>query len=152
MSSDKAVTVEQARAKLGDLVIKAMRGETTVITRYGKPVAQITPYTQESAMTSYIAAIATAADVVAGNFCDVSVIECEEASIGIDDDGNEILEQQMTDRVAMPAQETTVLIDDADSAVKVEDDAERILVANGWRVTGKWEPSDNAIYATVELA
>lgn len=45
------MTVEQARAKLGDLVIAAMRGETTVITRYGKPAAMITPFSQEPAMT-----------------------------------------------------------------------------------------------------
>ena len=38
------MTIEQARAKLGDLVIKAMAGQSTVITRYGKPVAQIAPF------------------------------------------------------------------------------------------------------------
>jgi prevent-host-death family protein len=50
MSSNE-MTVEQARAKLGDLVIKAMLGESTIITRYGKPVAQITPYAPERTMT-----------------------------------------------------------------------------------------------------
>lgn len=50
MSSNE-MTVEQARAKLGDLVIKAMLGESTIITRYGKPVAQVVPFTQESAMS-----------------------------------------------------------------------------------------------------
>jgi len=50
MSSNE-MTVEQARAKLGDLVIKAMQGESTIITRYGKPVAQIVPFAdQEPAM------------------------------------------------------------------------------------------------------
>jgi antitoxin (DNA-binding transcriptional repressor) of toxin-antitoxin stability system len=40
------MTVEQARAKLGDLVIAAMRGDTTTITRYGRAVAQIGPITE----------------------------------------------------------------------------------------------------------
>lgn len=44
--------IEEARKCLGDLVIKAMAGETTILTRYGKPVAQITPYAAlEPAMT-----------------------------------------------------------------------------------------------------
>ena len=38
------MTIEQARAKLGDLVLSAMNGQTTTITRYGKPVAQIGPF------------------------------------------------------------------------------------------------------------
>lgn len=46
MSSNE-IPVEQARKVLGDLVIKAMRGQTTILTRYGKPIAQITPYTPE---------------------------------------------------------------------------------------------------------
>lgn len=33
----------EARASLGDLVIRAQGGEPTVITRYGKPAAMITP-------------------------------------------------------------------------------------------------------------
>jgi hypothetical protein len=107
---------------------------------------------QEPGRTSYVATIGTAPDVVEGDFCDVSVIECEEVSAGYDDEGAEILEQRMTNRVAMPAQDTTVRTDDEDSAVKAEDDAERVLLANGWRVTGEWEPSDNSSYATVELA
>jgi antitoxin (DNA-binding transcriptional repressor) of toxin-antitoxin stability system len=41
--TSQEMTVEQARAKLGDLVIAAMRGEITIITRYGDPVAQIGP-------------------------------------------------------------------------------------------------------------
>lgn len=50
MSSNE-MTIEQARAKLGDLVIKAMRGQTTTLTRYGKPVARIVPI-QEPAVQS----------------------------------------------------------------------------------------------------
>lgn len=36
-------TIEQARAKLGDLVIAAMHGEETTITRHGRPAARIVP-------------------------------------------------------------------------------------------------------------
>ena len=40
----KQVSIQEARALLGDLVIAAQRNkETTVITRYGKPAAIIAP-------------------------------------------------------------------------------------------------------------
>jgi prevent-host-death family protein len=39
----KQVSIQEARAQLGDLVIAAQNGETTVITRYGKPAAVIAP-------------------------------------------------------------------------------------------------------------
>lgn len=39
------MSVQEARAKLGDLVIAAKeRGEVTVITRYGAPAALLMPY------------------------------------------------------------------------------------------------------------
>jgi prevent-host-death family protein len=39
--------MEDARAKFGDLVDRArLAGETTVITRYGKPVAAIVPFSE----------------------------------------------------------------------------------------------------------
>lgn len=41
--SSQEMTVEQARAKLGDLVLDAIRGNETVLTRYGKRVARIVP-------------------------------------------------------------------------------------------------------------
>lgn len=142
----------EAHDRFKTLTDRAAHGKTVIVTKHGRPYVQLTAVPKEPAMTSYIAAIATTSDVVAGDLCDVSVIECEEVSVGIDDNGDEILEQQMTNRVAMPSQETTVRTDDADSAAEVEDEAEQILAANGWRVTGKWEPSDNASYATVEPA
>ncbi|MFC5946474.1 hypothetical protein ACFPZ4_34355, partial [Micromonospora harpali] len=46
--TSETMPVEQARKVLGDLVIRAsLHGKTTVLTRYGQPVAQIAPYTQE---------------------------------------------------------------------------------------------------------
>lgn len=42
----RTVTIENARAKLGELVdLARIAGETTVITSYGKPVAAIVPFT-----------------------------------------------------------------------------------------------------------
>jgi len=40
----RTVTIESARATLGDLVARAqMTGESTLITRYGKPAAVLVP-------------------------------------------------------------------------------------------------------------
>jgi hypothetical protein len=100
----------------------------------------------------YVAAIGTARDVVEGDFCDVSVIESEDTNTKITDDGAEVPVFELTDRVAMPAQELTIRTDDADRDLKIQPEAERVLSANGWRVVGKWEPSDNACYAGVELS
>lgn len=49
MSSEE-ITIEQARAKLGDLVIAAMNGQPTTITRYGRPAAMLVPYVEEPAV------------------------------------------------------------------------------------------------------
>src|SRR5262245_57021693 len=51
MSSEET-TIEQARAKLGDLVIAAMNGQPTTITRYGRPAAMLVPYAEEPAVTT----------------------------------------------------------------------------------------------------
>lgn len=43
----RTVTIESARATLGDLVARAqMTGESTLITRYGKPAAVLVPVSQ----------------------------------------------------------------------------------------------------------
>jgi prevent-host-death family protein len=49
MSSEE-MTIEQARAKLGDRVIAAMNGQPTVITRYGRPAAMLVPFVKEPAV------------------------------------------------------------------------------------------------------
>lgn len=46
---DRKMSLEDARARLPHLVDLAERGETTVITRHGKPAARITPI-EETAM------------------------------------------------------------------------------------------------------
>lgn len=86
-------------------------------------------------MTTYTAAIGTAADVVAGDFCDVSVIV--DGTVGL------------TSEVVMAA-ETAVRTDHEDVLGIVEADAERVLAENGWRVTGDWSVAYNALYAPVE--
>ena len=86
--------------------------------------------------STYTAAIGTAPDVVAGDFCDVSVI--------VTDD-----EDRLTDEVAFAA-ETAIRTDHQDVLGVVEADAERVLAANGWRLTGPWKVTDNALYARAE--
>lgn len=100
---------------------------------------------------TYTAALATASDVVFGDFCDVSVVESEVISYRQGSDGYDIPVYGMTSVVAMDAVETTVRTD-ADSYGHAESEADEILAANGWIRTGDWEPSDNAYYAPVAKA
>jgi prevent-host-death family protein len=44
----ESYTLLEARANLGDLVIRAQGGEPSVITRYGKPAAMIAPMGEQS--------------------------------------------------------------------------------------------------------
>jgi len=101
--------------------------------------------------TMYTAALATASDVVSGDFCDVSVVENEVISYRQGTDGYDIPVYGMTSVVALDAVETTVRTD-ADNYGAAETEADDILAANGWVRTGDWEPSDNAYYAPVERA
>lgn len=101
---------------------------------------------------THYAAIATASDVVAGDYCDVSVAEAEIHTYRVDDDGNETPEYAMGPNVVMDAVETDVRTDDEDSHTKIEGAAEAILAANGWTRTGPWELADNAAYAPVTPA
>ncbi|MFJ9558300.1 hypothetical protein ACIRPH_31220 [Nocardiopsis sp. NPDC101807] len=98
----------------------------------------------------YVAAVATASDVVAGEYTDVTVAEREVIAMDVDDDGNEIPILGMSDRLVMGPIETTAKVG-ADMG-DIEAAAEAILEANGWRRTGPWEVADNALYAAVERA
>lgn len=94
----------------------------------------------------YIAAIATARDVVAGDEYDVSVIVAERHTVVVGDE--ERTDYELTDRLAMDPVEVGVpLDDDADRAIAA---AERILAERGWTRVGGWEVADNALYAQVE--
>jgi len=88
----------------------------------------------------YVAAIATAADIVGGRgYCDVSVILAY-------DDGT------LTDRVYWGAEETDIRVDHPDVLSVVIPDAERLLTAADWRVSSRWQVAGDAIYASVEFA
>lgn len=100
--------------------------------------------------TTYTAAIATAADCVAGDYCDLQVLENEITGYRIDGDGDEVAEYGMTDREALPCVELDVRVDDDDKLAKVENSADEILAANGWTRTEDWTVTDNALYALVE--
>jgi hypothetical protein len=87
---------------------------------------------------TYTAAIGTASDVVAGEFCDASVI--------IND-----AEGNLTDTAVMQA-ETEIRTDHEDVLGVIEADAERVLREHGWQIAGKWDVADNALYAPVKRA
>lgn len=86
--------------------------------------------------TTYTAAIATASDVVAGDFCDVSVIEND-------------VQGNLTNKVILGPQELTVRTDDLDKLEKSQAEAKDLLEAAGYKVVGGWEISSNAAYALV---
>ena len=45
----KTVGTYEAKNRLSELIAKAERGEVTIITRNGQPVAQIAPYSHDAA-------------------------------------------------------------------------------------------------------
>lgn len=97
--------------------------------------------------TTYTAAIATASDCVAGDYCDVTVAE---DTITYYADANGDHEERTMGTDVVFAAEINVRTDDEDKLAKVKAAAEDILRANGWVRTGSWTITDNALYATVE--
>jgi hypothetical protein len=100
-------------------------------------------------MTKFVAALANVSDCVAGDYCDVSVIESEIVGYREDHDGNEIPQYGMTSTVAMDAIETTVRTDADDIAAAIVE-ADAILRDNGWTRVSDWQAADTAYYADVE--
>lgn len=147
------MSIEQARAKLGDLVIAAMNGQTTTLTRYGRPVARIVPIKERTMTeTTYTAAIGLVSSVVAGDHCDVSVAKNDVVGYHDDEDGNEAPQYAMGNKVVLGPVETSVRTDE-DVAAKVYDAADEVLAANGWRRVGDWDDtSGDTAYVTVERA
>lgn len=136
--SSKHYGIEQARKILGDLALEVQRtGQPIILTRGNSrtPIAQITPL--ENTMTTYIAAVGTASDVVAGDYTDVAVGTADE-------NGN------MTSTLVLDPVETTARTD-ADME-EIQDAADATLEAHGWTRVGAWDIADNALYATVERA
>jgi antitoxin (DNA-binding transcriptional repressor) of toxin-antitoxin stability system len=122
----------------------------TVTNGQGNPVnvhaipsvgVQIVTDDEEPAVTTtYTAAIGLVSGVVAGDRCDVSVIEN-------DAEGN------MSMTVAMDAIELDVRTDDEDVSGKVYQAADDELSNQGWRRTGDWDDAaGDAAYAPVERA
>jgi prevent-host-death family protein len=148
MSSEN-IGIEKARKRLGDLVTAVQQGADVVLTRNGKPAARLTRY-QEDIMTTYTAAIGLLSDVVAGDFCDVSVAENDILSYRHDANGDEVPVYSMGSNVVMDAVELPVRVDADDKGERIEDAADEALRAAGWRRVDGWESADNAAYATVE--
>jgi prevent-host-death family protein len=46
MQATMEISVEQAKATFAEILAAADRGETVVITRQGRPIAQVTPFTR----------------------------------------------------------------------------------------------------------
>lgn len=105
----------------------------------------------EDAEHGYMAAIGTAHDVVAGDYSDVTVTEAA-ADLNVDEDGNETVTPVFGTTVVYGPVETDVRTDDEEQLFKVEAAAEALLEQAGWEVTGPWQITDNALYATVERA
>lgn len=147
----KRMKSNEVRVDWAEVLQHVRQGGTVIVEHYNRPIATITPYVEESAMTTtYTAAIGTHASVVEGDFCDVTVAENVRVGYHEDRDGNEIADYAMGTTVVMPAQETTVRTDEEDPWGRLANEAAEILAANGWRLTGTWELSDNAAYAPVE--
>lgn len=103
-------------------------------------------------MTTYTAAVATASDVTADDFCDVSVVENLVHGYTVDDDGNETPDYTLSDKMAMEPVKLDVRTDDDDVLGHAVNAAESVLGAQGWRICGQWDTGDNAMYAAVERA
>ena len=87
-----------------------------------------------AATFAYTALIGTSADTVTGDYCDVMV----KREVGV---GSPELWTDLPVRV-----------DDDDSLSKVEDAADRVLEAAGWRRVSEWEYETDGLHATVVRA
>lgn len=98
---------------------------------------------------TFTAALATHSSVVAGDFCDVSVIENVISGYRWVD-GEEFAEWAPAGEVAMDPVETTVTTADYENGAR--EAADEILRDNGWHRSGPWEYGGDgvALYANVE--
>lgn len=101
-------------------------------------------------MTTHIAAIGTASDVVEGEVCDLVIATAAIAMYRIDGEGNEVAEPTMGDEIVYSVELTTRT--DDDDLGKVVEEADQVLRDQGWNRTGDWDCSHNAMYASVEPA
>jgi hypothetical protein len=100
-------------------------------------------------MTTYTAAIGTASDVVAGDFCDVIVVE--NMIVGFRYPGDvEVPEFGLSNTIALGEVDLDVRTDADDKLTTAPAAADKILTASGWTRTGDWETARNALYAPVE--
>jgi len=102
-------------------------------------------------MTTHIATIGTATDVVLGDTCDLTVYRAKteiSAYLGSDEETTEYV----ADGDATFTSDLTVLLDDEDRDVKAMAEADDILTARGYTRTSDWGFGGNAMYAEVEAA
>lgn len=99
-------------------------------------------------MTTHVACIGTAWDVVPGEYCDLTVAEAVIGGYRTDGDGDEVAEHVMGDKTLYTA-ELATRVDDEEGRIGVADEADEALKNAGWVREGEWETSENALYAPV---
>lgn len=98
----------------------------------------------------YFAAIGTAPDVVTGDYCDLTVTEAITLGYREGEDGEEIEELGFGGPTVLDSTDLPIRTDDTDKLLGIEDAANDLLAAHGWRTVSNWELADNAAYAQVE--
>ena len=99
----------------------------------------------------YTAAVSTSPDSP-DSLCDVCVIVNVLAGYRRGAAGSEEPDYQLGYELALTPVQTTVRADDPDVLGRAAGEAEHILAARGWRITGDWEYAAAAIYAAAERA
>jgi hypothetical protein len=99
----------------------------------------------------YTAWVSTDRSVVLGDRCEVTVLEDEVSNYRLDEDGREHPVYTSSAKDPLELGPIAVRVDDPDTLEKAWQAATQLLAEYGWRVVGKWDISDNAMYATVEL-
>src|SRR5690606_36690699 len=98
-----------------------------------------------------VAAVAIAADVLAGDHCGVAVIERQVARYRVGEDGAGTPLCYLGGRV-VGEWERTIPVDADDATTRAIAAAEQLLEAAGWEVVGEWEYAADAVYAPVARA
>lgn len=102
-------------------------------------------------MTTHVACIGTARDVVPGEYCDLNITEAVIGGYRLNGDGDEIPEYMGGDKTVYTA-ELATRVDDEEGRIGVADEADEALKNAGWVREGEWETSENALYAPVRAS
>jgi len=102
------------------------------------------------ATTHFTAWLVNAPSDLDGDFIDVTVLEDKAVSYDVDEDGNET-PAWGTDSSKPTAFYAVTTVDAKNGDVRdAIDEAEELMAAAGWSVTGTWDTVPNAYIVTVE--